>query len=148
MQKYNYKNLSTIAFVYGISTIGILIMWFFAYFGDKNPISKITASIDTACILNCVTNTCKSMISKFRGSNYNPTNAKTRTIKNCFITFWNITHFILYTILAYLVPSFYIEFFFIGVLWEILEYFTFKCHDANDLFSNLAGIMLGRALSP
>ena len=37
--------------------------------------------------------------------------------------YWAFTHFILYVILAYNFPSYYILFFLIGVSYEFLEYY-------------------------
>jgi hypothetical protein len=73
---------------------------------------------------------------------------KQKEIKKCILTFWGLTHFVLYFILSYLFPAFYIEFIILGILFEIYEYYKFKCHDYNDLILNALGIFLGKMVSP
>jgi len=69
-------------------------------------------------------------------------------ISSCIVTFWGITHSILYFILTFLLPNFYIEFFFMGIVFELLEYCIFDCHDIKDIIFNSIGILLGKLLSP
>jgi hypothetical protein len=46
-------------------------------------------------------------------------------------------------VLSFLFPSFFIEFFLVGILFEIFEYFVRDCHDVSDILYNLAGIATG-----
>lgn len=147
MQKYNSKTLSTIAFIYGLAYIGILIITFYPMYGSNPTLKQWFTDVDIWCPVKCKSDSCKTYADKTRGHKYNPTNAKTNTIKTCAITFWHITHFALYFILAYLFPSFYIEFFFIGILFEFAEYIVAECQDASDVIFNLGGILAGIAVS-
>jgi hypothetical protein len=81
---------------------------------------------------------------------------------------WGIFHFLLYLLLSYYFPSFYILFFFIGIGYELFEYYVgvtdneFKklgpiTSDGkqswwygrmSDIFFNTFGILIGLYISP
>jgi len=108
------------------------------------------AKMHTSCSMTCKTKQCKKHIKITRGDKYFislPEHEQIH-IKSCVVTFWSLSHLAMYFILTYLVPSFYIELFFIGLVFEIYEYYKFKCHDINDIFFNTTGILLGKYFSP
>lgn len=117
---------------------------------SENNFETKLAKMHTSCLNNCDTNTCKNHIEKTRGEKYfiSMPESKQSYMKSCIVTFWSVAHLLMYAVLTYLVPSFYIEFFFIGVAFEIYEYYKFKCHDVNDIIFNTLGIFLGKYLSP
>jgi hypothetical protein len=108
------------------------------------------SKMNKSCLLNCKSDSCKKYISDNRGRQYfiSIPPSEQEHIKSCIVTFWGFTHFLMYFILAMLVPAFYVELFFIGVGFEIYEYYKFECHDVNDIFLNTMGILLGKFFSP
>lgn len=52
--------------------------------------------------------------------NYNPTNYK---FLDNYLDGWGISHFILYGVITYIYPKYWLFIFMIGVLWELFEYF-------------------------
>ena len=117
---------------------------------DDDSLTASIANVHKMCFINCKSKECKDYISSSRGNSYFvsiPENEQ-EYIKGCIITFWGFTHFLLYFILTLLVPSLYIEFFFLGIGFEIYEYYVYKCHDVNDIFLNTLGIIIGKYLSP
>lgn len=108
------------------------------------------AKMNKSCLINCNSEKCKKYIMDSRGKKYfiSIPASEQEHIQNCIITFWGFTHFIMYFILALLVPAFYIELFFIGVGFEIYEFYNFECHDVNDIYLNALGILLGKFFSP
>jgi hypothetical protein len=146
MQKYNSKTLGTIAFIYGFTLFGVFMFPLYPIYGSNPRLKKWLADLDIWCPVKCKSDSCKTYVGKTRGKKYTPTNDQNPT-KSCAMTFWHVTHFVLYFILSYLFPSFYVEFFVICVLWEFIEYFTFECQDVSDLFFNSTGILTGIAVS-
>jgi hypothetical protein len=64
----------------------------------------------------------------------------------CITTTWNVFHFFSHFILVFIFPYFYREIFAISFLYEIYEYFAFKCHDLSDVIYNIMGLFLGYQL--
>jgi len=117
---------------------------------NDDSFTTSVAKMNKGCLLNCTSENCKKYITDSRGKQYFisiPADEQEH-IRGCIITFWGLTHFVMYFILALLVPAFYIELFFIGVGFEIYEYYKFDCHDVNDIFLNTMGILLGKFFSP
>ena len=145
--KYNVKNLSAIVFILFISFIYCI---HFAPYIERKYTNSFLDKIHKLCIYKCTTNDCIKYIIRARGEKYfiSTPPYKQKEIKKCILTFWGVTHFILYFILSFLFPSFYIEFFILGIIFEIYEYYEFSCHDYNDLILNTLGILLGKISSP
>lgn len=103
-------------------------------------------------IINNIHETClvysnNTNITKYRGDNYYigiTDKEKKEKLDNCLITWWGGTHFLLYCILGYTVPTLFWETFTLGCLFEVYEYKKYQCHDALDIILNTAGFLLGR----
>jgi hypothetical protein len=67
-------------------------------------------------------------------------------LKNCSITFWGGTHFLLYSFIGFFCPDLFLESFAIGALFEYYEYKKYKCHDTLDLLLNTGGFLFGKFL--
>ena len=148
--RYTTKNILIILTILTIAYVYALIYAPSIENASHNTFEGSVSKINKSCLLNCKSENCKDYIAKNRGKQYFisiPTHEQ-EYIKSCVITFWGFTHFFMYFILSLLVPSFYLEFFAIGVLFEIYEYYKYDCHDVNDIYLNTFGILLGKYLSP
>jgi hypothetical protein len=67
----------------------------------------------------------------------------TKFRKECITTKWNMIHFASHLIIVFIFPYFYREIFTVSFLYEIYEYYVFKCHDISDIAYNVAGLYLG-----
>ena len=148
--KYSVKNISIILLI-------VIPCLLYIYPGTQiiqnntnNIILKYINELNKTCFLNCKTNICKKYMMIGRGKEYfiQEKQKEQFKISSCIVTFWGITHSILYFILTFLLPNFYIEFFFMGIVFELLEYCIFDCHDIKDIIFNSIGILLGKLLSP
>jgi hypothetical protein len=149
-KKYNFKNIMLCLIILTVAFIYIFIFTQYIENINDDSILGLLAKLHKKCFWNCETNQCKEIIKNFRGDKYfifTP-ESEQKNIHNCIITFWGLTHIILYFILTFLIPSFYIEFFILGILFEIYEYYFYKCHDITDIFLNTLGIIIGKYLSP
>lgn len=63
--------------------------------------------------------------------------------KECITTVWNMLHFSSHLIVCFIFPFFYREIFAVSFLYEIYEYYVYKCHDISDIFYNVSGLLLG-----
>ena len=84
-----------------------------------------------------------------KGENYVPTmtpekNKKFRT--ECIVTTWNLLHFLSHLLVVFVFPYFYREIFITSFIFEIYEYFGFKCHDLSDIIYNIVGLLAGYKL--
>jgi hypothetical protein len=148
--KYTCTNIIIILTILTIAYIYALIYAPAIETSDDDSYTTSIAKMNKSCLLNCKSDGCKKYISDNRGKQYfiSIPPSEQEHIKSCIVTFWGFTHFLMYFILALLVPAFYIELFFIGVGFEIYEYYKFECHDVNDIFLNSFGILLGKFFSP
>lgn len=83
-----------------------------------------------------------------RGKSYFLPNGENLTItsddmKHCICTSWSVSHFIFYIIVGYFCPSLFWVTLLIGIGFEIIEYYTFDCHDVLDIIYNSSGFGLG-----
>ena len=113
-----------------------------SFFGYLNRLHK-------SCLYCCKNTTCKHVMSNLRGNNYFVgTSTDNQTdIKNCVITFWGFTHFLMYMVLGYIFPSCFFLLLISGVCFEIYEYYRFNCEDLFDIPLNISGLLLGIYLS-
>jgi hypothetical protein len=148
--KYTFTN---ILIILSILTVAYIYSLIYAPIIENSNDDSITTSIskmNKSCILSCPAKGCKRYIKNNRGKQYFisiPADEQ-KYIKSCLITFWGFTHFLMYFILTFLVPAFYLELFFIGVIFEFYEYYRFECQDINDIYLNTFGILLGKFFSP
>ena len=70
----------------------------------------------------------------------------TNTLADCFVTFWGFSHFVLYVILGYYCPNKFYTTLFIGIAFEIYEWYQFNCADPLDIVFNILGFAFGRYL--
>jgi len=148
--KYTWTNIIIILTILTIAYIYCLVYApSIENVNDDSFTTKI-ANMNKSCLMNCKSDNCKKYINNSRGAQYFiaiPPSEQIH-IKSCIITFWGFTHFMLYFVLALVVPDFYLELFFIGITFEIYEYYKYDCHDINDIFLNTFGIILGKYISP
>jgi hypothetical protein len=149
-KKYTFKNIMLILIILSIAYIFCFIFTPLIDNTKGNSITETITKLHRMCYLECNSKNCQDIITNFRGENYLLTDVDLdkNNIKNCIITFWGVTHILLYLLLSFLFPSFYIEFFIIGIVFEIYEYYFCKCHDIMDIFLNAFGIIIGKYLSP
>lgn len=85
-----------------------------------------------------------------RGKNYYMTPFTTDEMKkrtdNCILTFWGLTHVILYAFLGYFCPDLFLETFIAGFMFEAFEAQYYDCHDLFDIFLNTLGFGIGWTL--
>ena len=62
---------------------------------------------------------------------------------NCLVTFWNLTHIVMYTVLGILCPDILPEIFMMGILFELYEKKKYECHDLLDIVYNGLGLAIG-----
>lgn len=98
------------------------------------------------CIYGC--DMCDS-VTGGRGQNYyiaamDP--EKQKNLSKCLLSFWGLTHYILYVLIGYLAPDLFWETFTIGVLFEGYEYIKYDCADPLDPVWNSLGFLTGSYL--
>ena len=149
-KKYTFRNIILSLVILTVAYIYCLVYAPSIENINDDSLTNSIANVHKMCFINCKSEECKNFISTNRGDSYfiSIPESEQDYIKTCIITFWGMTHFLLYFILTFLVPSFYIEFFFVGIVFEIYEYYYYKCHDINDIFLNTLGIIIGKYLSP
>ena len=64
-------------------------------------------------------------------------------LKYCFITFWGLSHFIMYSFLGFFAPKLFFETFTLGVVFEGIEADLFDCQDGLDILLNTTGFIFG-----
>jgi hypothetical protein len=148
--KYNAKDITLVISIFIIAYIYSLVYAPSIENKNNTGISKTLAELNKSCLVMCQSDECANYIEGSRGDNYfiSTPKEKQKDIKKCILTFWGFTHFLLYFILGYMVPGWWMEFFIIGVGFELYEYREFKCHDINDIYLNSFGILLGKLISP
>ena len=119
--KYTCTNIIIILSILTVAYIYSLIYAPSIESSNDDSFTTSVAKMNKSCLLNCKSEKCKKYITDSRGKKYfiSIPVSEQEHIKSCIITFWGFTHFIMYFILAMLVPAFYIELFFIGVGFEI-----------------------------
>jgi hypothetical protein len=125
-------------------------------------IAYIYAIMIAPKITTCTTNTCKVLEKNHRkclistpalapvigggrgASYYIGAENDSEELSNCFLTFWGLTHFMLYTALGFFCPDLFWETFAIGAGFEMYEFFKFDCHDSLDIIINTSGFAFGK----
>ena len=101
-------------------------------------------AVHESCVAGCHVGMCQLSV---RGSNYyigSTDAAKAQALDQCLVTFWGLSHFLLYSVLGFVAPHMFWETFAVGVAFEIYEAHTFDCHDTFDVVLNTAGFFAGR----
>jgi glycopeptide antibiotics resistance protein len=63
--------------------------------------------------------------------------------KYCVVTFWSMSHIILYALIGFFCPSLFLLTFALGVIWEGVEKKFCNCHDLIDIIYNSLGFGIG-----
>lgn len=104
-------------------------------------------SMHESCIIS--SNSWTKPLTSWRGDCYyidgGAANSKSK-LGGCLVTFWGLSHFLLYFALGMFTPDLFKETFAVGVLFEIYEYWRYSCHDAFDIVLNTTGFLAGRAV--
>lgn len=107
---------------------------------SHNKLAVKINNIHESCLLKC--DATKNLIGKGRGSQYyigKPDSAD----NSCLITFWTLSHFILYSVIGFLLPDMFWQSFIVGVGFEIYEKYKYNCEDYFDIIANSAGFGFG-----
>ena len=68
---------------------------------------------------------------------------RTATLGKCFYTMWGVGHVVNHFCAGALVPGYFWYDFWLGVAFEIFEWYFLDCHDAIDIVSNSVGYLTG-----
>ena len=148
MNEYKKK----IMYMIVIYFIAYIYCFNFAFNGNivKDDMSNISIFdkirlLNDTCVIQCNNDICKNLI-KNRGNNYFISSPEVKQVylKNCFVTFWGATHFMLYFVIGFLLPSMFFESFIIGIMFEYYEYVKFECEDPMDIVLNSSGFLVGK----
>lgn len=148
MLEYNIRVIIVII----ILIIAYLYSIKFAVFATKNRhLNKLLDFFHVfhkKCAIKCTTDTCANLTT-FRGKQYYiaDNDSNNDNIKYCIATFWSIAHFTMFLIIGLLLPEHPIIAICGGIIFEIYEYFAFKCHDALDIFWNTSGFAIGYTIA-
>lgn len=104
--------------------------------------------------INSIHESCYSQVpgmdfTRFRGDQYYigvMDAEKTEQLKTCFITFWSLSHFTMYSFLGFFAPKLFWQTFAMGAFFETLEAGKFDCHDGLDILMNTSGFVFGSSL--
>jgi len=116
----------------------------------KSKAADTYSNIHDFCLLGCGDNNvfCQDCTST-KGQDYYKTNTgeinleKEKNLKDCVLTFWGFTHYILYSVLGFIAPKYALIFFLVGVGFELYEYKYHGFEDCSDIFWNLMGLITG-----
>ena len=160
MSKYNLKTLKDRINKYKVEYIlfilvGLSMNYFISYTGlsyDKSkehtysPLRRNLTKMTTGCFIKSDNIFLQKLSHFVKGEKYivqmsDEENLKFR--KECITTIWNMLHFMSHLTVVFVFPYFYREIFAVSFLFEIYEYYVFKCHDISDIIYNIAGLLLG-----
>jgi hypothetical protein len=82
----------------------------------------------------------------WRGRNY-LLNQADKTASDCFLTRWNVAHFVSYVFCGFCCPKWKWFSIVIGILFEVLEWVIAECQDVTDIVVNSLGCLTGAKLS-
>lgn len=120
----------------------LLIAYIYSFYIAPNEnIPETLKNINHYCFYNC-TDKCS-----VRGGSYIiESEEESKKIDKCLFTSWNASHFILYLILGYYYPQYYIKLALLGVAFEGYEHVKYDCADGMDIIANIAGLTLGTGI--
>lgn len=131
--------LLIIAYYYCIHVVQI---WNKAPDGWKARIN----AVHEMCLVQCDSPT---ITSKLRGSNYYigvMNQQKREKLSKCLVTFWSMTHFVLYGVIGFFCPDIFWEMLAVGTAFEVYEKTQYGCHDWTDIAFNTLGYYAGSRL--
>jgi hypothetical protein len=151
VKKYKFEYIKLIC-------IGILVDLYVRYSAFSYDVSKESSYSDFRKNVFKITNGCfkktnneifKNISDFVKGENYVVQYSKEKNKqfkRSCITTTWNFIHFLLHLVITFFFPFFYIEIFMGSFIYEIYEYFWYKCHDLTDVLYNITGIFCGYKL--
>ena len=110
---------------------------------DEDWCKSVTAA-HRKCAVGCTDTTRPLVAYPARGRNYY---IGTGSADDCLVTFWTLSHFVLYFVLGFIAPSLFWPTFAIGVGFELYEYHKFDCHDVLDIAANSVGFLAGSTVA-
>jgi hypothetical protein len=134
----------------------IFIMRILPYILNKNFFfTNLAKRIHYGCLFTCDADQCKNVTDKWRSSNYFindmikekvPENKEQREIyqKSCILSSWGVSHYVLYMIFGIIAPTYLKTSIFIGIFFEIVEHYAWKCGDILDVLWNTVGFLTGQ----
>jgi hypothetical protein len=163
MTKYNLSSLAERIKKYKVEYIlfilvGLSMNAFISYTGlsyDKSkedsysPLRRKLNKMTSGCFLRSDNPILQKLSHFVKGEKYIVQMSDEENLKfreECIITIWNMLHFISHLGVVFFFPYFYREIFAVSFLFEIYEYYVFKCHDISDIIYNVAGLYLGYKL--
>ena len=116
-------------------------------------VAKDLNKLMNECVFECDSDACKGILDvNVRGGKYFidtvgdgdsiPENAD-HLLKNCLITNWSVSHFVVHFVGGLLFPDFLVHSFIGGVAFEYYENKMFDCHDGLDIVMNTSGFIAG-----
>lgn len=133
--------------MYWIGLLGFINVELMVYL-TTTKYSDIVNKAYNYCFIQCKNEWCKYLL-KFRGKDYFLTFNGVKQgerVKNCLLSLWGILHFVLFAIIGFFVPNVFYEVILISVVYELLEYVLYDCHDALDIVLNIGGYLFGAFL--
>ncbi len=154
MYNVSIKNQSYIlVLLYAICGIGFIIAYLIKKYNNKYNIA--VDKYNQYCMLYNKSDIVQEL-TKHRGIQYyfnghlNNINDKKIILykrKFCLITFWSMSHIILYALIGFFCPSLFIPSFVFGVIFEGLEKKFCNCQDLFDIIYNSIGFGIGYLLN-
>lgn len=140
---YSSREIQCLIILYGIAYIYSL--HFAPFLAKRHPTSSLNI-LHERCIRQATVS--QRHFLKARGSNYIlGDDDKSASLNNCLLTFWGSAHVLLYLFIGYFCPRRFYLTFWIGVIFEIYEWYVLDCADLLDLFWNSIGFFVGRAFT-
>lgn len=127
----------TIAYIYAL-----VFAPFVSQAVKENPNYKPIEDVHRSCVAGC--ESASFLIEKGRGDQYYIGAENSTDINNCVVTFWGLTHFVLYFVLGMVAPNLFWETFMLGVGFEVYEYVEYGCQDIFDIVLNSTGFITGK----
>ena len=145
----NNKNTQLFFFIFTLAISYLFVHIINKCVEEKSPYLKYILPLHTKCVLY-VKKKLPNYILKYRGKKYfwfNDSDGKDysveKKLKKCLFTLWSISHYVLYFIIGFLSPQFFICSMCISIFFEIYEYYKWECQDLLDIFINFFGFLSG-----
>ena len=152
--KIKYKINHKIKIKYQIILFTILLIIAYSYailfapkienINDKTILGRLN-KLHVSCIVPTNNKNIHKLINKCRGKGYFISKNKKLNdeIRKCLLTFWGLTHILLFFIVGFFCPDLIIPAIFIGIMFEVYEYIKFNCEDYLDFIWNTFGLLSG-----
>jgi hypothetical protein len=96
-------------------------------------------SIFHTCFMQCPDN---DSMCKYITYDINGNHKKKEMKKPCIFNGWNLAHILLFMLLAFIFPEYYLLLILAGIIWEVAEYFV-GVDNWLDIVWNTIGVMAG-----